>query len=144
MNKLKHFTPEEILLTEDDAKKVYQFFFPESQQIIDEIKNGKKFDHLHMQFAQALLVEGLDRSYEMGYVDILVSSLFNKKKSLNSAKTIFKKFAKKSFSHWFEHATEDELWEDAEIYEAIRFGIMKEWSDVAGTIILYDDGLGYL
>lgn len=116
-NRLKHFTEEEILLSDDEFKTVLGFFFEVSS--LRHAIEQTELAHVHRSFSQALLVEGIDATYAMGFVEALVASLRGGRAV--GAKTIIKKFAKKAAKHWFEHATLDELWdEDLEIYETVR------------------------
>jgi len=141
--RLKRFPPSEIIITQDEAKEVYEFFFKESQEVITAISEKEKWENLHIEFAQALLVEGLDRSYDMGFVEILFKSFTDRKGAINSTKKILKKFGKKSFKHWFDHANEDDLWDNPEIYESVRVFIRSRWKTVAIGIIIYNDSTGY-
>jgi len=141
--KLRHFTPDEIIISQEETKEIYKFFFKENQNIITAITNKNEFQHLHTEFAQALLVEALDRSYDMGFIEILFKSFTDKKRAINSSKKILKKFGKKAFKHWFEHATEDELWDDPEIYESVRVFIRRNWITVATGVVIYNDSTGY-
>ena len=69
---LKHFRPDEIIISAEDANKILRFFWgepvPPPEQLTSE----------DIAFAQAVLLEGIDKSYAMGYVQILFDSFYMK------------------------------------------------------------------
>lgn len=140
---LKHFTPNEIIITPDEARDIYRFMFKEHAEIMATLEKKKELQHFHMEFAQALLVEALDRTYDAGFLEALFKSMTDKKRTINSAKKLLQKFGKKAFKHWFKHATEDDLWDDPEIYETVRVFIRRNWHQVAFFVIVNDDSAGY-
>jgi len=111
---LRHFTESEVKLSQQDAFRVLRFFWlepgvPPSQLTIAD-----------QGFAQALLVEGIDRSYDMGYVELIFRSFYGKiPTSFASIADMVKSFAKVAAKHWFEHATGKDL-ESPKIYDNVR------------------------
>ncbi|WP_432455874.1 hypothetical protein ACRRS0_10585 [Agarivorans sp. QJM3NY_29] len=100
---LKNFSPSEILITADDARLILKFIFkPSEHSIIDQLP----MNHRELNLAQGLLVEAIDASYSIGYVEALFRSTANP-----SAKafSIMRKFAKSSKKHWYKHATSTDL-----------------------------------
>src|SRR5690625_6875504 len=73
-------------------------------------------DHQASEFAQGLLVEAIDASYKMGYVEAIARASANP--MWGATKTI-KSFGKRAFQHWFKHATASSL-QDIRIYETVR------------------------
>lgn len=115
---LRHFSEEEIILSGDEARIMLQFFFT-SESIKRQLDDDESMKTVLREFAQALLVEAIDASYAMGFVEELFMSVATGFRG--GAEKITKKFAKKALKHWFEHATLDDLWdEDLEIYETVR------------------------
>jgi hypothetical protein len=71
-------------------------------------------------FAQALLVEAIDKSYAMGYVEAVYNAFFMKiPDSFSSIQDMVKDFAKEAVEDWFKHATSNDL-KDPKIYENVR------------------------
>lgn len=73
-------------------------------------------DRALREFAQGLLVEAIDASYAMGFIEALGRSLMSPRPGVRS---IIKKFGKKASRHWFKHATASDL-RKIEIYQVIR------------------------
>lgn len=111
---LKHFNENEVKLSQHEAFAVLRFFWLEPglspQQLTVEDR----------AFAQALLVEGIDRSYEMGFVEIIFREFYGKvPTSFSFIRDLVKSFGKAAAKHWFKHASGKDL-EDPQIYESIR------------------------
>lgn len=111
---LKHFNESEVKLSQHDAFAVLRFFW---------LEPGVAPQQLTLQdraFAQALLVEAIDRSYDMGYVEIIFRTFYGKiPTSFAAIRDLVKSFAKAAAKHWFEHATGKDL-QDPKIYESVR------------------------
>lgn len=121
---LQHFAEAEIKLSQHDAFGALRFFWLEPgclpQQLTVEDRG----------FAQALLVEAIDRSYEMGFVEILFRSFYGKiPASFSSVRDMAKAFAKAAAKHWFQYATRKDL-EDPQIYENVRRKIAVNFRSV--------------
>jgi len=122
---LKRFAASEVLLSQHDAWDVLRFFWPNTNvkpQNLDTDDRG---------FAQALLVEAIDRSYEMGYVEILFRSFFGAgvAPSYGALRKAVKSFVKKAAKHWFKHATAEDL-QDPKIYESVRVSLARNFHSV--------------
>jgi len=74
------------------------------------------------EFAQGLLVEAVDASFALGFIESLMGSVMNPGINI---KNIFSKFSKKAIKHWFKHATASNLM-NIKIYEAVRRDI--DWA----------------
>jgi len=107
---LQHFESSEILLDQQQAWDVLRFFWPHTN-----VKPGS-LTQTDREFAQALLVEAVDASYAMGFVEAAFRSLAKLPKGLGA---VLKSFAKRAAKQWFKHATQDDL-ADPEIYESVR------------------------
>jgi len=115
-HELKRFSPNEIRLTNEQAWRVLRFFWPATSILPGELTEDDR------SFAQALLVEAIDSSYRMGYVEHLFW-LYVKippvALGFNSITDVVKGFAKAALKHWFKHATRADL-ANPQIYESVR------------------------
>lgn len=111
---LRHFSKSELLLSQEQAARVLRFFFP------DQLVPAGALTDEDVGFAQALLIEAVDRSTEMGYVEVLFNNAFMKAPAdLSFIKDIAKDLIKRAASNWFRHATGQDL-ADPKIYETVR------------------------
>jgi len=108
---LKKFPDNELIFNDEETKQILTFFFPRDKNTIDNATINKDIKN----FAQGLLVEAVDASYKMGYVEALFRSVCRFKGPADFTKT----FAKKALTHWFEHAKKKDLLH-VKIYEAVR------------------------
>ena len=116
---LRHFTPDELLFDRERTLTILRYFGLEpgiqAAAITDEDRS----------FAQALLVEAVDASYEMGYAHILFDVFYARPPmSFDAVKGLLRKFIEKTAEHWFEHATKADL-ADPKIYEAVRATLQR-------------------
>jgi hypothetical protein len=110
---LRHFTPAEIVITREQAARILRFFFP-GQPLGPHTLNDED-----ISYAQALLIEAVDASTEMGYVQILFDNAFMKVPAdLSFIKDIAKAFAKQAAKNWFRHASGKDL-SNPQIYESV-------------------------
>ncbi len=110
---LQHFAPGEIVISNDQAQTVLNFFWPQKADTVS-------LTDADVGFAQALLLEAIDDSYSMGYVQILYDQFFMRPlPSMEKVREAAKEFAKKAIKHWFKHATQKDL-ENPKIYESVR------------------------
>ena len=143
-NHLLHFSEDEIRLNEKEARIVYEFFFGRNTTVMTALRNRASLDFMHIEFAQALLVEGLDASYAMGFVSSLLSALGGGKKTPSlDLKKILHRFGKKAGDHWFKHATMDDLWDDPEIHVIVRDRISQNFGTVASNMLVHNSSSGY-
>ena len=85
-----HFSENEIYLDDMQASKILDFFgFTTTGTVITKIDR---------EFAQALLVEAIDASRSMWYIQTLWDSA---SKPNSSVESIIKAFAKKSITKWY-------------------------------------------
>jgi len=121
---LRHFSPDEILISNDDAQLVLKFYFG------DQVPNSDQLTRSDVAFAQALLLEGIDKSYAMGYVHIVYDCFYMKiPGSFDSVKDAVKEFAKKAAKHWFDHASGKDL-ANPRIYSSVRVMISNNFGSV--------------
>lgn len=93
------FTTTEVFVDEADAKIIYCFFWPSYASQI----NALSMNLQARTTAQQILVAGVDATYALGYVRILIESLSSGPKGGITA--VFKKLAKKSSKHWYKNAS---------------------------------------
>ena len=90
MANLLHFSENELYLDDMQASKVLDFFGFSTI--------GTMITMRDREFAQALLVEAIDASRSMWYIQTLYKSA---SKPSSSAESIIKSFAKKALTRWF-------------------------------------------
>ena len=123
-NYLRHFRPNEIKITKEQAARVLKFFFP------DQAVNPGSITNDDASFAQALLVEGVDASTEMGYVHVLFDKAYMKPPTdFSFIKDIASSLCKQAVKSWFRHATGKDL-NAPQIYEAVRRTIGRNFKSV--------------
>lgn len=103
-----------VVLTDQEAKEVFVFFWPERKRAIE----GMSMNLDARRYAQALLIVAVDASYLVGFVDILINAIIRKKPGA-SVRALVKKITRKYVKHWWNHATEEDL-TDAKIYDSVR------------------------
>ena len=121
---LRHFTKDELILSKQDAGRVLRYFFPAHPitptQLTDE----------DVGFAQALLVQAVDSSTEMGYVQILFDKVYAKPPSdFSFLKDLAVAFCKRAAKNWFRHATGADL-ANPDIYDSVRATIARNFGSV--------------
>jgi hypothetical protein len=117
---LKRFAEGELSLTREESYAILRFFFGDDFSVPAGQMTAKD-----RSFAQAILLEALDATYAMGYVEIIWEQ-FRFPRVDKSVASIVTSFAKKAGKHWFKHATQDQL-RDPKIYESVRLQIRRAW-----------------
>jgi hypothetical protein len=124
---LLKFSPDEIKLSQQDAFRILRFFLLEPGVLPQQLSAEDR------GFAQALLVEAIDRSYDMGFVEILFKSFFMKiPTDFKAIQDMVKEFSKQAAKHWFKHATGADL-RDPRIYESVRTSVARNFRTVWST-----------
>lgn len=122
--KLKSFAESEIKINQDQAYRIFRFFWSDLGISPNELTRED------ISFAQSLLVEAIDSSYHMGYVEHLFKAFYMKVPvSFGSIKDMVKSFAKAAAKHWFKHATQKDLM-NPQIYENVRLTISRNFRSV--------------
>jgi hypothetical protein len=120
---LKHFKGDEIKVSREDARKILVFFFgnnvPAAESLTDD----------DVSFAQALLLEAIDKSYAMGYVEAAFRSFYMKVPT--DIEEMIKDFVKQAAKNWFDHAAGKDL-SNPKIYDSVRVMISNNFSTTWG------------
>jgi len=116
---LRKFNESELIFDEIETKIILKFFFTSSRSQITSMTVTKRV----REFAQGLLLEAVDASYAMGFIEALFRSSANP--GAGPLKVI-KKFGKKAVKHWFKHASEGDLL-DVKIYEIVRWQLERNF-----------------
>lgn len=115
---LREFRPHELLFDAEETRAILKFIFEPKAAMV----NSMNIDDRVRSFAQALLLEAVDASFAMGFIEAMTSSLLNPRPSISR---ILRKFGEKAARHWFKYATADDL-RHIRIYEIIRRDL--DWS----------------
>jgi len=118
---LKRFLPQQVYLTKEQAWDVLRFFFPNA---MGGLSSGS-LTAADCAFAQALLVEAIDASCNLGYVEAAFRSFAGKIPGAFSLAA----FAARAGLHWFKYAKADDL-KDPKIYEVVRLTLQRNFSTV--------------
>jgi hypothetical protein len=118
---LRRFTASEVRLDNQKAFDVLRFFFQHNTSI-----NISQITIEDRAFAQALLVEAVDASFQMGFIE----SIFTSAMSLSpSVKDIIKDLLKYAAQSWFRHATGRDM-SDPQIYDSVRVTLVRNFRSV--------------
>ena len=120
---LKHFSGSEIVLEDHEAWVILEFFFGGDVGL----KPGQ-ITEKDRSFAQALLVEAIDKSYAMSWIETLWKRSV---KPNASAKGIIKALAKKALKDWF-NDKDAKSWtnkdgEFPELYQSVVNQLTRNW-----------------
>jgi hypothetical protein len=121
---LRHVGKDEIVIRKEDAYAILRFYFGSINVLPDALTDDD------VGFAQALLLEGIDKSYEFGLVKIVYDTFYMKvPKDFEGVKDMAKEFVKKALKAWWKHATDKDL-ENPQIYEYVRVQLSSNFSQV--------------
>ncbi|KEQ18712.1 hypothetical protein [Endozoicomonas numazuensis] len=110
--RLKKFNPNDLIFNEDETVIILKFIFKNKHMLINRLR----INNDTRSFAQALLLEAIDASYSLGYVEALFRSTSN---PTVGVREILKKFGKDASKHWFNSHNIKNL-KDIKIYERVR------------------------
>jgi len=127
---LKNFTKQELMFDDEETKIILKFIFKDKVGVVDNIKINDRV----RGFTQGLLVEAIDASYALGFVEALFKSAVNPGAGANK---ILSKFGKQAFKHWFKHATANDLMQ-IKIYETVRVQLALNFGRI---LTMYANGL---
>ena len=123
---LQHFRKDQLIISRAQAARLLRFFFP-SQQLSENSLTDED-----VAFAQALLIEAVDSSREMGYVQVLFEkAAYKVPTDFSFVKDLAKELCKRAVANWFRHATRRDL-ADPQIYESVlntlRLNFKTAWT----------------
>jgi len=117
---LRQFKQEELLFNNNETIIILKFIFPVSDhQTIDSLTVNQKLRN----FSQGLLVEAIDASYNIGFIESIFRSTSN---PAQGAMNVLKKFGRRAAKHWFDHTSLDDL-QDVKIYDFVRVGLARNF-----------------
>ncbi|HEY5801031.1 MAG TPA: hypothetical protein VIT92_12475 [Burkholderiaceae bacterium] len=109
---LRSFSEQELIFDEQETREILTFFFRYARERIANISINDEARN----FAQGLLVEAIDATYALGYIQIVLQTYYNPGQGI---KKILMKIARKAAHHWFKHAQSTHLTK-AKISERVR------------------------
>ena len=119
---LKTFGSDELVLDQQEAWRILEFFFGGDVGI----EPGNLTDR-DRSFAQALILEAIDKSYAMSWVETLWKS---SAKPNASAKGIIKALAKKAIKDWFKDS-DAKKWVNTgkfpDLYQSVVNQLARNW-----------------
>jgi len=115
---LRKFKSSELAFTQQEAWQVLVFFFGGNASSVP----GWMTDN-DRSFAQALLVEAIDKSYAMSWMQAILRVTVNPPTSLRA---IFGRLARKAARDWFNEATLSDL-KNPRIYLTIKNQLTLHW-----------------
>ena len=131
---LKRFQPSELVLTRMEAWQVLVYFFGGNASSLP----GWLTDE-DRSFAQALLIEAIDASYKMSWVQTLFTSTAKPGASIQS---ILAKLALKAAKDWFSRGNAPDL-KNPKIYQSVKDSLTRNWRSVWKIRIETGEYIGY-
>jgi len=126
---LRKFKADELIFDEEETVTILKFIFSNRKTLIE----GMTINDRVREFAQGLLIEAVDASYALGFVEALFRASANPGVG---AKKMLTKFGKKALKHWFKHATQKDLMQ-IKIYEIVRKQLEYSFGRI---LIMYSNG----
>lgn len=99
---LRSFTNEELIFDAEETAIILKFIFKHKRSVVDELDINDRV----REFAQGLLLEAVDSSYALGFVEALFRAAINPGAGV---KRILIKFSTRAARHWFKHASSKDL-----------------------------------
>lgn len=119
--KLKQFTDRELVINQAEAASILEFFFGGPPLSPNAVTNDDR------KFAQALIVEAINASFQMGFVAALFKSTA---KVPSGPKAVIKKFLSESAKHLWKYRSREDLQEmmkEPVIYESVRATLARSF-----------------
>ncbi|SON48541.1 hypothetical protein [Vibrio tapetis] len=128
MKQLKKF--QTLIYSESETKEILIFFFPVERDRIESMVVDDKV----REFAQGLLVEAVDASYKIGFIEATWRSTINPRKPIAK---VLNELAKGALSHAFDHATTNDL-RKIKIYQLVMSAINRNFRS---QLAMFLDGI---
>ena len=119
---LRNFSESELIFDEAETRDILKFFFQHLRHRIDAATITMELRN----FAQGLLVEAIDSTYALGYIEIIWRTSYNPGNGM--LKTL-SKVGRKAAKHWFKHATQQDLLK-AKISSRVRDQLAHSFASV--------------
>ena len=120
---LRVFSKAELVFDDDETRAILSFFFPHQEQ---QVAQTSLTDELR-GFAQALLVEAVDATYALGYVEALFQSFYFRMPSVPMREAL-RKLGRNGLKNWFRHAKQKDL-SNPKVFEIVRKQISSQFSN---------------
>lgn len=121
---LKRFKRDELFLDQEKAWRVLRFFWPDASVLPASLTEADR------GFAQGVLLEAIDGSYHMSFVEIIFRAFAYKVAgSFGDIKDMVRDFVKQASQRWFQHATGEDL-KNPKIYESVRKTLANSFRSV--------------
>jgi hypothetical protein len=121
---LQHFAPTDLRMSPEQAQRVLRFFFP------DQPIDASSLTQDDIAFAQGLLIEAVDASAEMSYVNVLYDKAFMKLPTDYSfLKDVASSLCRQAARNWFHHVSGEAL-RNPQIYESVRVQLARNFRSV--------------
>ena len=122
-NQLQHFSGSDLRLDKEQARRTLKFFFPNTN-----------IDHISItdddrSFAQALLIEAIDASALIGFVQVIFEHMYTPPTGFDYIKDLAKDLVKYGSLTWFRHVSGLDF-KDPKIYLMVRVTIQNSWISV--------------
>jgi hypothetical protein len=115
---LQKFKSDDILFSDKECWQILVFFFGGNSGIsVNSLTDNDK------SFAQAILIQVIDLSYSMGWIECLFKETMKLEPSI---KGIVKALAKKSVKDWWKKTPLDKI-EGQEIYLSVKNDLTRKW-----------------
>lgn len=125
---LKQFKSSELIFDNDETFAILRWIFKNNQSAVNAIRT---VNYEIRNFAQGLLLEAIDASYKIGFINILYNVFYLKPPT--SIRKILIKFGRKAASHWFKHVKAKDM-SDLKVYEMVRVVLERNFKTDMYTI----------
>lgn len=120
MPALKRFKDDEVVIDRTTGWQFLRFFWPNTG-----IKPGDLTGE-DIKFAQALMVEALDSSASMGYVEVFFRSFSSPTNALGSLTSAAARLIRNGFLHWYRNRRDVSL-TNPKVYESVRRALARNY-----------------
>ena len=115
---LQHFSGDTLLVDRQEAWKILVWFFGGNSGI-----SPTTLTENDMSFAQALIVEAVDASENVGWIEAIWRSTATPPKDL---KSLFKKLARNLMKQWLKNSKPIDF-ENPKIYTMVKDALSRNW-----------------
>lgn len=119
---LRNLSEHELIFDEVETREILAFFFRHLRQRISSVTITTELRN----FAQGLLIEAIDATYALGYIEILWRTAYNPGSGMLKA---LSKIGRRAAKHWFKHTTQKDLLK-ARVSSRVRDQLARSFSSV--------------